>query len=61
MHDGADQLTIVFARSDIASRPLVAEGNACMHFVDDRFETVKAVLEAPDLKQTKLKVYLADW
>lgn len=48
-------------RRDIAQRPLVTESKARLHFVDDRFETVQAVLEAPDLRGTKLRVYLADW
>lgn len=46
---------------DIAHRPLVTNSQARLHFVDDRFETVQAVLEASDLKETKLRVYLADW
>ncbi|KAK9866107.1 hypothetical protein WJX84_005680, partial [Apatococcus fuscideae] len=50
----------IAAISDIAQRPLVNESKARLHFVDDRFETVKAVLEAPDLKGIRLKVYLAD-
>lgn len=46
---------------DIAQRPMVLESKARLHFVDDRFETVQAVLEAADLKGANLKVYLADW
>ena len=58
---GMGNSTCLLSCSDIASRPLVAGGNARMHFVDDRFDTVQAILEAPELKNTNLKVYLADW
>ncbi|KAK9835756.1 hypothetical protein WJX74_007318 [Apatococcus lobatus] len=51
----------IAAIRDIAQRPLVTENKACLHFVDDRFETVQAVLEARDLRGINLKVYLADW
>ena len=38
---------------------MVKEQNATVHFVDDRYETVKAVAAQPSL--SKVKVYMADW
>ena len=38
---------------------MVKEQNATVHFVDDRFETVKAVAGEPSLG--KVQVYMADW
>ena len=38
---------------------MVKEQNATIHFVDDRFETVKAVAEESSL--SKVQVYMADW
>ena len=38
---------------------MVKEQNATVHFVDDRFETVKAVAEEPSL--ARVQVYMADW
>ena len=43
----------------ISQRPLVKESGARVHFIDDRFETVRAVRDAPDLGN--VVVYLADW
>lgn len=39
---------------------MVKEQNATIHFVDDRFETVKAIAEEPSLKGG-VQVYMADW
>lgn len=39
---------------------MVKEHNATVHFVDDRYETVKAIAEEPSLKDA-VKVYMADW
>ena len=38
---------------------MVKEQNATIHFVDDRYETVKAVAGEPSL--SKVQVYMADW
>lgn len=38
---------------------MVKEQNATIHFVDDRYETVKAISEDPSLKS--VSVYMADW
>ena len=38
---------------------MVKEQNATVHFVDDRYETVKAVAGEPSL--SKVQVYMADW
>ena len=43
----------------ISQRPLVKESRARVHFIDDRYETVRAVRDAPDL--SNVVVYLADW
>ena len=43
----------------ISQRPLLRESRARVHFIDDRFETVKAVREAPGL--SNMVVYLAEW
>lgn len=44
----------------ISQRPLVKDSRARLHFVDDRFETLKAINETPDLKNN-IHLYLADW
>lgn len=43
----------------ILNKPMVKEQNATVHFVDDRFETVKAIAAEPSLG--KVRVYMADW
>lgn len=45
---------------EILAKPMVKEQNATIHFVDDRFETVKAIAEEPSLKGG-VQVYMADW
>ena len=47
------------AHRTISQRPIVAGSGARLHFIDDRWETVKAVHETPDLAHVRL--YLADW
>ena len=44
---------------EILNKPNVKEQNATVHFVDDRYETVKAVAAQPSL--SKVRVYMADW
>ncbi|DBA91546.1 TPA: hypothetical protein ACH3X1_003167 [Trebouxia sp. C0004] len=44
---------------EILAKPMVKEQNATIHFVDDRYETVKAVAGEPSL--SKVQVYMADW
>lgn len=44
----------------ISAKPMVKEQNATVHFVDDRYETVKAIVEESSLKGG-VKVYMADW
>ena len=46
-------------RRTISQRPLVKESKARVHFIDDRYETVKAVRDAPELQN--VIVYLAEW
>lgn len=48
----------VFLRQ-ILDKPMVREQNATVHFVDDRYETVKAIAAEPSL--SKVRVYMADW
>ncbi|KAL3150803.1 hypothetical protein ABBQ32_000564 [Trebouxia sp. C0010 RCD-2024] len=43
----------------ILNKPMVKEQNATVHFVDDRYETVKAVAAEPSL--SPIRVYMADW
>lgn len=38
---------------------MVKEQDATIHFVDDRYETVKAVAGEPSL--SRVQVYMADW
>ena len=45
---------------EIMAKPMVKEQKATVHFVDDRFETVKAVAEESSLKGG-VQVYMADW
>lgn len=40
-------------------RPMCQDPFTRLHFVDDRFETLKAARECSDLK--RWKIYLADW
>ena len=48
-------------RREIARRPLVSEGGARMHFIDDRLETVKGVAADAALREAGLRVYFAEW
>ena len=43
----------------ISQRPLVKDSRARVHFIDDRYETVKGVRGTPGL--SNVVVYLADW
>ena len=43
----------------ISQRPLVKDSRARVHFIDDRYETVRAVRDAQGL--SNVVVYLADW
>lgn len=43
----------------ILDKPMVKEQNATVHFVDDRYKTVKAIAAEPSL--SKVRVYMADW
>lgn len=50
----------VEALRTIMARPVCEDPGTTLHFVDDRFETLQAVMEAgEDLRRYKL--YLADW
>jgi len=44
---------------EILDKSMVKEQNATIHFVDDRYKTVKAVAGEPSL--SKVQVYMADW
>jgi hypothetical protein len=46
---------------EIARRPLVSEGGAKMHFIDDRLDTVKGIAADAALRDAGLRVYFADW
>ena len=52
------QFVFVCSRQ-ILNKPMVKEQNATVHFVDDRYETVKAIAAEPSLG--KVRVYMADW
>ena len=46
----------------VAERPMISEGGAKLHFVDDRFETVHAVAEDPRLSALpRFQTYFASW
>ncbi len=46
----------------VAERPMIAEGGAKLHFVDDRFETVEAIAADPHLSALpKFQIYFATW
>ncbi|CAG9460501.1 unnamed protein product [Pedinophyceae sp. YPF-701] len=49
----------VEALRTIMSRPLIAEGGATLHFIDDRVDTLLHAAEVPALSDVKL--YLAEW
>ena len=44
----------------IMARPVAAEPSTSLHFIDDRFETIKAVSQEPDLAK-RYNLYLASW
>ena len=46
---------------EIAKRPLVSEGGAKMHFIDDRLETVRGIASDKMLRDAGLRVYFAEW
>ena len=46
---------------EIAKRPLVSEGGARMHFIDDRLETVKGIAADAALRDAGLRAYFAEW
>lgn len=48
-------------RREIAERPLVSEGGARMHFIDDRLETVRGIASDAALREAGLRVYFAEW
>lgn len=45
----------------IAERPMVVEGGATLHFIDDRFETVQTAAANADLRARGVKIYFASW
>ena len=46
----------------VAERPMISEGGAKLHFVDDRFETVEAIAADPYLSALpKFQTYFASW
>lgn len=48
-----------FLCRQILNKQMVKEQKATVHFVDDRYETVKAVAAEPSL--SPVRVYMADW
>lgn len=44
----------------ILNRPLASNPSTTLHFIDDRFETILAVSQEPELSE-RYRLYLADW
>ncbi len=54
--------SIVTCCRSVAERPMISEGGAKLHFVDDRFETVEAIAADPYLSALpRLQTYFATW